>query len=88
VNQLLDWRGVPIPEGDRITYRTILGWINKERPDANPISYNSLWVHAKRHYELAGIVAYWRAKMDKEWRDALEALRSTGNQGDSTPSLP
>jgi hypothetical protein len=92
VNQLLDWRGVPIPEGGktyRITsYRTILAWINKQRPDADPISYDSLWVHAKRHYEFAGIVAYWSARMDKEWRDALEALRSTGNQVDSTPSLP
>jgi hypothetical protein len=30
-----------------------------------------LWVHAKRHYDLAGIVAYWRARMYKEFRNAL-----------------
>jgi hypothetical protein len=85
VNQALDWRGVPIPAGDktcRITYRTILAWINKERPDADPISYDSLWVHAKRHYELAGIVAYWSARMDREWRDAVEALRSKSGRFD------
>ena len=29
------------------------------------------WVHAKRHYDLAGIAAYWRARMDKELRNAL-----------------
>ena len=42
VNELLDWRGVP----------TILGRGNTHR-----ITYDSLWVHAKRHYDLAGIVA-------------------------------
>ena len=74
VNQALDWRGVPLPEGDktyRITYRTILAWINKQRPDADPISYDSLWIHARRHYSLAGIAAYWGARMDRELRNAL-----------------
>ena len=45
VNQALDWRGVPIPEGDKtyqISYRLIRAWINKERPYADPISYDSL----------------------------------------------
>lgn len=84
-NTLLDWRGIPIMMGDRtrkITYRTILSWLNQGRPREDPISYDSLWIHAKRHYSLAGIIAYWSARMDKEWRAALEALRSTGHEGD------
>jgi hypothetical protein len=78
VNQLLDWRGVPIPEGGktyRITsYRTILAWINKERPDADQITYDSLWIHSKRHHELAGVVAYWSARIENELRDALRQM--------------
>ena len=35
------------------------------------ITYDTLWVHAKRHYDLAGIAAYWRARMCKELRNAL-----------------
>ena len=35
------------------------------------ITYDSLWVHAKRHYDLAGIAVYWRARMYKELRNAL-----------------
>ncbi len=81
-NRLLDFRGVSMPGMRRITYRSILAWINKERPGADPISYDSLRIHAKRHYELDGIWAYWSARLDREWREALEALR------DSTPSLP
>jgi hypothetical protein len=78
VNALLDWRGVPIPyEGGktrRITYSTILGWlepINEGRPKGDRITYDSLWIHARRHYDLAGIAAYWGARMDKELRNAL-----------------
>jgi hypothetical protein len=32
--------------------------------------YDSLWIYAKRHYDL-GIGAYWKARMDKELRNAL-----------------
>jgi hypothetical protein len=35
------------------------------------ITYDSLWVHAKRHYDLAGTTAYWRARMHKELMKAL-----------------
>ena len=31
----------------------------------------SRWIHAKRHYGLAGRVAYWRARMSKEFKKAL-----------------
>ena len=33
--------------------------------------YDSLRVHAKRHYDLAGVTAYWRARMHKELMNAL-----------------
>jgi hypothetical protein len=32
---------------------------------------------SKRHYDLAGIAAYWRAQMDKELRNALGAIVDT-----------
>ena len=35
------------------------------------ITYDTLWVHAKRHYDLAGIAVYWRVRMYKELRNAL-----------------
>jgi hypothetical protein len=60
--------------GGTITYRTILGWldpINMGRDSGDRITYDSLRVHAKRHYELAGIAAYWSARMDTELRNAL-----------------
>jgi hypothetical protein len=78
VNDLLDWRGVPIIRGrgkrHRITYADILRDLeplNEGRDKRDRITYDSLWVHAKRHYDLAGIVTYWTARMDKELRKAL-----------------
>jgi hypothetical protein len=35
------------------------------------ITYDSLMVHAKRHYDLAATTAYWRARMHKELMKAL-----------------
>ena len=60
VNDLLDWHGVPIILGRGKTHR---------------ITYDSLWVHAKRHYELAGITAYWRTRTHKVFVEFKEALR-------------
>jgi hypothetical protein len=80
VNDLLDWRGVPIPVGGRlrrVTYTEILAKLkpmNEGRPLGDQITYDSLWVHAKRHHGLTGIVAYWSARMDRELREALQAL--------------
>lgn len=55
-NKLLDWRGVPIFLGrgkrHRITYAEILRIlepINEGRDKCERITYDSLWVHAKRH---------------------------------------
>jgi hypothetical protein len=56
VNDLLDWRGVPIILGRGKTHR---------------ITYSSLWAHAKRHYSLAGEAAYWGTRVHKEFADAL-----------------
>ena len=79
VNQLLDWRGVPLHlEGrnkrHRITYTDILGWlepINESRDKGDRITYDSLWVHAKRHYDLDGMTAYWESHMVKKLRHSL-----------------
>ena len=78
VNELLDWRGVPvILEGGKthlITLTEILRSLeplNEGRDKRRRITYDSLWVHAKRHYGLAGIAAYWRTRMSKELRKAL-----------------
>ena len=78
VNERLDWRGVPvIREGGkthRITLTEILRSLeplNEGRDKRDRISYDSLWIHAKRHYDLAGVAAYWRTRMYKEFRKAL-----------------
>jgi hypothetical protein len=78
VNDLLDWRGVPvIVDGGkwrRITYTDILRALeplNEGRDEGDRITYSSVWVHAKRHYDLAGKAAYWSARMVKEFRNAL-----------------
>ena len=57
-----------------ITYADILGVLeplNQGRPERDRITYDSLWVHAKRHYDHAAITAYWRARMHRELMNAL-----------------
>lgn len=78
VNELLDWRGVPvILEGGKTHFITLteilrtLEPLNEGRDKRHRISYESLWIHFQRHYGLAGRVAYWRTRMDKELRKAL-----------------
>jgi hypothetical protein len=78
VNKLLDWHGAPVILGRGkthvVTYADILRdleALNEGRDDKDRITYDSLWVHAKRHYDLAGTTAYWRARMDKELMKAL-----------------
>ena len=82
VNELLDWRGVPIILGRGKTHRITLTEIlrdlaplNEGRDKRDRITYDSLWVHAKRHYDLAGIAAYWRTRMYKEFKEFKKALR-------------
>ena len=78
VNKLLDWRGVPVILGRGKTHRITLTEIlrdleplNEGCDTRNRITYDSLWVHAKRHYDLAGIAAYWRTRTYKEFKRAL-----------------
>jgi hypothetical protein len=78
VNQLLDWHGTQIILGRGktrvVTYAAILRDLeplNKGRDRRNRITYDSLWAHAKRHYDSAGKAAYLRAWMDRELRKAL-----------------
>jgi hypothetical protein len=78
VNDLLAWRGVPISTGagprHRLTYADIhreLAVLYQESDEGDQISYASLWVHAKRHYDLAGVAEYQRGQMVKQLRYAL-----------------
>jgi hypothetical protein len=78
VNRLLDWQGIPIPLGPRkfrkVTYADILRElepINAQRDETDRISYDNLWTHAKRHYELAGVVAYRVAQLPEDLAKAL-----------------
>jgi hypothetical protein len=62
VNDLLDWHGVPVMlEGANklhwLTYTDIFGMLellNEGRDERDRITYDSFWIHAKRHYDLAG----------------------------------
>jgi hypothetical protein len=57
-----------------VTYADILRDLeplNEGRDKRDRITYDSLWVHAKRHYDLDGMEAYWTARMDKELRNAM-----------------
>jgi hypothetical protein len=78
VNELLDWHGAPTILGRGkthvVTYADILRDVeplNEGRDDNDRITYDSLWVHAKRHYDDAAVTAYWRAQMHKELTKAL-----------------
>ena len=42
------------------------------------ITYDSLWIHAKRHYDLAGRVAYRRVRMP---RSSRSSRRPCGDNG-------
>jgi hypothetical protein len=78
VNKLLDWHGGPIILGRGkthvVTYADILRDLeplNEGRDKSDRITYDSLWVHAKRHYDDAAVTAYWIAWMHKELMNAL-----------------
>jgi hypothetical protein len=88
VNELLDWRGVPIVRGrgkiHRITLTEILRDLeplNEGRDNRDRITYNSLWIHSRRHYNLAGIAAYWRTRMQKEFKEFKKDLRGQRGVG-------
>ena len=75
VNESLLWRGTPIPlprgKTHVITLADILRDLeplNKGRDAADRITYNSLWIHAKRHYRVVWTSDDFRAWMTREWR--------------------
>ena len=82
VNKLLDWHGVPVfLEGGKTHWTTyadilrVLEPLNEARDTRDRITYDSLWIHAKRHYEIAGIAAYWSVRINKELRYAFGKSR-------------
>lgn len=92
VNRLLAWHGVPLGFGtDRlrpVTYTQILRWlepINTQRTPDNQISYDSLWVHAKRHYRL-GIVDRKFARLEHDLRKAF-GVRATPDEESSVTKV-
>ena len=78
-NELLEWHGVRIPLGRGrarvIGYADVLRGLNYGRGQEDLITYDSLWVHAKRHYDLEGIATYWTTRVNKELRNALRGGR-------------
>ena len=62
------WQDSPGPYADILRD---LEPLNEGRDERDRITYHSLWVHAKRHYDLAGAAAYWRTRMAKEFTKAL-----------------
>ena len=74
VNDLLRWRGAPVfLEGGKtrrmITYAEILRILDpiiEGSDERDRITYSSLWVHAKRHYDIEGVLDYWRAWFPRE----------------------
>ena len=48
----------------------VLEPLNEGRDERDRITYDSLWIHTKRHYAIAGMAAYWSARMHKELRNA------------------
>ena len=96
VNDFLRWHGVPVYlEGGKtrrtITYAKILRIlepINEGRDEGDRITYCSLWVHAKRHYDLNGVQAYWRSWFPREIHRQLRTLggrRSMGGRRGAGP---
>ncbi len=82
VNGLLDWRRVPVPvEGGkthRITLSDILRGLeplNEVLDPGDRITYDSLWVHTRRHYDIKGVAAYWSARIPGEFVRALRGQR-------------
>jgi hypothetical protein len=82
VNELLDWRGVPIILGRGKTHRITLSEIlrslkplNAGRDERHRITYESLWIHAKRHYDFAATAGYRSTLMAKEFTEFKESLR-------------
>jgi hypothetical protein len=79
VNDLLRWRGVPIivVGGNRrrgVTYADILAMLepaNEGREERDRITYDSLWIHSRRHYDTAAMIDYWEKRFYQELRNTM-----------------
>jgi hypothetical protein len=82
VNELLNWRGVPIILPGKthvVTYADIfrdLEPLNEGLEKRDRITYDCLWIHAKRHYDVIGTPAYFMAQVDKMLKDAFGSSRT------------
>jgi hypothetical protein len=76
VDELLRWRGIPLIDGRggfrRITYSDIWQSLSVDGDEANPVSYSSVWNHAKRHYGRSVTVDAFTAWMKQELIRALD----------------
>ena len=52
--------------------------LNEGRDKKDRITYDSLWVHFRRHYDLAGIVAYRRTRMVRGVQEVKQPCGMTG----------
>ena len=70
VNKLLGYKPMGLRLADILR---ILEPVNEGRSKTERVTYDSLWVHSKRHYDIqTPAAAIWRAiKLDRELRHAL-----------------
>ena len=72
--------GVPVfLEGGkthRIGYADILDKLEPLNEGRDEGDLSSLWIHAKRHDDTAGLAAYWRIRVVKELTNALGGVRT------------
>lgn len=78
VNNLLRWRGTPIINADGlvhvVNYSDILRSLephNRTLVARERITYDSLWVHSKRHYDNCSASISWRAHWDEVLKEAF-----------------
>ena len=86
VDELLDWRGVPIIREHVARHtRSLLPRVprsleplDESRDQRDQITYDNLSVHGKRHYDFAATAACRSTLMAKEFKEFKESLRDNG----------
>ncbi|MGO9101094.1 hypothetical protein [Mycobacterium sp.] len=62
-----------------VTYADILRHLeplNEGRDKRDRITYDSVWNHAKRHYDVVGTPAHFRVQVEKLLRNAFGSSRA------------
>ena len=77
VDELLSWRGVPVPLGGS-RFRTVKlaeihRHLNDSRGAGDRVTYTSLWNHARRHYGVGRALARADTQFQKQVQTALGA---------------